>query len=213
MTTPARPTGRVEPTRRAQRTQERGDRTRLSIIEETIACVREEGFQAASAKHITERAGVTWGVIQYHFGGRDGLLMAVVDHGYSLLREAISAIEVPAGTVRDRVQAVVDAGWVAFSDPVTMAALEILVATRSDRDPVLDQHLVELGRRLSDLGRAIDPDHRDRRAVGDLLWATLRGLVLVRLIVRGPVDTTAERAALVDTLTAHLQVPASPDRC
>ena len=212
MTTPARPTGRVEPTRRAQRTQERGDRTRLSIIEETIACVREEGFQAASAKHITERAGVTWGVIQYHFGGRDGLLMAVVDHGYSLLREAISAIEVPAGTVRDRVQAVVDAGWVAFSDPVTMAALEILVATRSDRDPVLDQHLVELGRRLSDLGRAIDPDHRDRRAVGDLLWATLRGLVLVRLIVRGPVDTTAERAALVDTLTAHLQIPASPDR-
>src|SRR5918994_4735686 len=188
MTTPRRP---------ANGKQERADRTRAMVIEETVRCVREEGFQAASAKHITERAGVTWGVIQYHFGGRDGLLMAVVDHGYSLLREAISAIEVPAGTVRDRVQAVVDAGWVAFSDPVTMAALEILVATRSDRDPVLDQHLVELGRRLSDLGRAIDPDHPDRRAVGDLLWATLRGLVLVRLIVRGPVDTTAERAALV----------------
>ena len=38
------------------------------VIDETVRCVIEEGFGAASAKHITERAGVTWGVIQYHFG-------------------------------------------------------------------------------------------------------------------------------------------------
>ena len=47
------------------------------MIEETIKCIREEGFAAASTRHIVERAGVSWGVIQYHFGDRDGLLTAV----------------------------------------------------------------------------------------------------------------------------------------
>jgi AcrR family transcriptional regulator len=45
---------------------------RAIVIDETIRCILEEGFAAASAKHITERAGVTWGVVQYHFGDRDG---------------------------------------------------------------------------------------------------------------------------------------------
>ena len=61
------------------------------VIDETVRCVLEEGFGAASAKHITERAGVTWGVIQYHFGDRDGLLMAVVDRGFGDLLETLRA--------------------------------------------------------------------------------------------------------------------------
>ena len=51
----------------------------MKIIDETVRCIVEEGFAAATAKHVAERAGVTWGVIQYHFGDRNGLLMAVVD--------------------------------------------------------------------------------------------------------------------------------------
>ena len=72
-------TSNVTPRRPANGKQVRADRTRAMVIDETVRCVLEEGFGAASAKHITERAGVTWGVIQYHFGDRDGLLMAVVD--------------------------------------------------------------------------------------------------------------------------------------
>jgi AcrR family transcriptional regulator len=45
---------------------------RAIVIDETIRCILEEGFAAASAKHITERAGVTWGVVQYHFGAATG---------------------------------------------------------------------------------------------------------------------------------------------
>ena len=63
------------------------------VIDETVRCVLEEGFGAASAKHITERAGVTWGVIQYHFGDRDGLLMAVVDQGFAQLLETLQGME------------------------------------------------------------------------------------------------------------------------
>src|SRR5208283_6064311 len=127
----ARGTPRAVPTRRAVKGQTRGDRTRQLIIDETIRCVREEGFASVSASHIAERAGVTWGVIQYHFGDRNAVLMAVVDHGYDLLRDAIDEVELPLGSTRERVQAVVDACWGAFSNPASLAAFEILVATRA----------------------------------------------------------------------------------
>ena len=86
-------TSNITPRRPANGKQVRADRTRAMVIDETVRCVIEEGFGAASAKHITERAGVTWGVIQYHFGDRDGLLMAVVDSGFSELLTKLREIE------------------------------------------------------------------------------------------------------------------------
>jgi AcrR family transcriptional regulator len=198
---------RTAPTRRAVKGQIRGDRTRQLIIDETIRCVREEGFASISASHIAERAGVTWGVIQYHFGDRNAVLMAVVDHGYDLLHEAIDDVEVPVGSTRDRVEAIVDAGWEAFSNPASLAAFEILVATRASREPSLDEHLADLGEQLARLGRALDPLGRGRRrqAIGNLFWAALRGLALAQMVVREPLDFTHERRALVDLLTMHLE--------
>ena len=108
---------RVAPTRKGGRAQVRGDRTRAAIVEETVRCVIEEGFAAASANHIAERAGVTWGVIQYHFGDRNGLLATVVSHGYRQFRGAIESVSVPEGPDRERVAAVVDAAWAAFASP------------------------------------------------------------------------------------------------
>src|SRR4051812_46410544 len=83
----------ISPRRPVNGKQLRADRTRAMVIDETVRCVIEEGFNAASANHITERAGVTWGVIQYHFGDRDGLLMAVVDKGFGRLLETLQGIE------------------------------------------------------------------------------------------------------------------------
>jgi len=201
------PARRATPTRRAVKGQVRGDRTRQLIIDETIRCVREEGFAAISASRIAERAGVTWGVIQYHFGDRNAVLMAVVDHGYDLLREAIDDVGIPVGSTRERVQAIVDAGWDAFSNPASLAAFEILVATRARRDAGVEEHLTDLGNQLARLGRALDPAGRGRRrqALGNLFWAALRGLALAQMVVREPLDFTHERRTLVDLLTIHLE--------
>jgi hypothetical protein len=104
------------------------------------------------------------------------------------------------------VQAIVDAGWNAFSNPASLAAFEILVATRASREPGLEEHLVEIGEQLARLGRALDPLGRGRRrqAIGNLFWAALRGLALAQMVVREPLDFTQERRALVDLLTMHL---------
>jgi AcrR family transcriptional regulator len=199
---------RVRPTRSASGTQARGDRTRANIIEETAQCVLEEGFAAASALHIAERAGVTWGVIQYHFGDRNGLLAAVIESGFEGLRDELASVDIPGGTIRERLTILVDAAWVAFSTPTSRASLEILVATRAGRDAVFTDLLTDMAHELARLGAVVVNDPIGKRhsaAVGDFLWATLRGLVLAQMVVQDPLDTSRERAILIEVLANYLE--------
>jgi AcrR family transcriptional regulator len=165
-----------------------------------------EGFAAASAKHITERAGVTWGVVQYHFGDRDGLLMAVVDKGFGELLESLGELPLSTENTRDRTESIVTAAWEAFSSPTSMAALEILIATRAMCDTVASRHLSELGRAFVKLGRHIGEglDARHGAAIGNMIWATLRGFVVAQLVIPEPLDTRRERRALVDMITQYV---------
>src|SRR5688572_14448295 len=73
--------------------QPRAERTRNAVINETVRCILDEGFAPPSVRRITDRAGVTWGVVQYHFGDLDGLLMAVVDTGFGELLAALEGLE------------------------------------------------------------------------------------------------------------------------
>jgi TetR/AcrR family transcriptional regulator, regulator of cefoperazone and chloramphenicol sensitivity len=196
----------VAPRRPANGSQLRADRTRARVIDETIRCILEEGFAAASAKHITERAGVTWGVVQYHFGDRDGLLMAVVDKGFGELLESLRELPLGSENTRDRTESIVTAAWEAFSSPTSMAALEILIATRAMRDPDASGRRGELGRAFVKLGRHIGEglNARHAAAIGNTIWATLRGLVVAQLVIHEPLDTRSERRALVDMITAYV---------
>ncbi|MBL7486909.1 TetR/AcrR family transcriptional regulator [Frankia sp. AgB1.9] len=212
MTPRTRRVGPIPPTRPASGAQERGERTRALIMDETVRCVVEEGFAAASGQHIAERAGVTWGVIQYHFGDRNGLLTAVVEASFAELRQRMAAVGVPAGSTREQVSALVEAAWAMFCTPSSRASLEIAVATRSQRDAQTSAHFALIAAELARLGEDLiaERQHRgDARAVGHLLWATLRGLVFGQLATREPLDTSRERAALVDLLVAHLEPAAT----
>jgi AcrR family transcriptional regulator len=178
-------------------------------VQEAAACVVEEGFAAASASRIAERAGVTWGVIQYHFGDRAGLLSAVVAEGYRHFRECIDEASIPEGPTRARVTAIVDAGWEAYGTPLARAAFEILVNTRSSRtnDPEHAGELVELARGRNRVGEQLLGDRRAGARglpVDQLLWAALRGFATTMMFNPGEYSFVAERAALVEVLTAYL---------
>lgn len=201
-------TSNIAPRRPANGKQIRADRTRATVIDETVRCVIEEGFGAASAKHITERAGVTWGVIQYHFGDRDGLLMAVVDRGFSELLAKLHDVEPKLGAYegRARTELLVNTVAEAFLSPTSIAALEILIATRASRADVDQRHLLDLFTTLTDLGRyvaeGLEPERAD--AVGNLVWTTLMGAMVATMAVPGPVDVSRELRALTDTITAYV---------
>jgi AcrR family transcriptional regulator len=207
-------TSNITPRRPANGKQVRADRTRAMVIDETVRCVLEEGFGAASAKHITERAGVTWGVIQYHFGDRDGLLMAVVDRGFSELLARLREVEpkLTSHVGRARTELLVNTVAEAFLSPASIAALEILVATRASRADVDQRHLVDLFTTLTDLGRyvaeGLEPERAD--GVGNLVWTTLMGAMVATMAWPNPIDVSRELRALTDAITAYVD-HARPD--
>lgn len=198
----------ARPTRVIRRAQLRGDRTRDAIIGETVRCINEEGFAAASASHIAERAGVTWGVIQYHFGDRNGLLSAVIADGFQSFQRSIESVLVPAGPSRQRVEAVVEAAWVAFSSPESRASFEILISARAGRDQLQVGELESMARNMRALsgvlvGNRVDLGGQDA-VVGEVLWATLRGLVMAQMLTSRTINSSRERALLVDLITGLL---------
>jgi AcrR family transcriptional regulator len=201
----------VTPTRAPtpRRSRTRGDETRARLIAEAAACIVEEGFSASSASRIAERAGVTWGVIQYHFGDRAGLLSAVVLEGYEHFRTCLDQADIPEAPTRARVSAIVDAGWAAYGSRLGRAAFEILVNTRASRtsDPDHAGELVELARGRNRIGVRLLPDRRHPGAelpIDQLLWGALRGFAMTMMFNPGEHSFTAERAALVEVLTEYL---------
>jgi len=58
----------------------RGDATREALIGAALVVFAHDGFEAASTRTIAERAGVNQALIGYHFGGKEGLYLAVFEH-------------------------------------------------------------------------------------------------------------------------------------
>ncbi|MGH7338779.1 MAG: TetR/AcrR family transcriptional regulator, partial [Myxococcota bacterium] len=120
--------------RAIRRTQaERTAATRERIMRAVVESIAEIGFQKTTANEITRRAGVTWGAVQHHFGGKDGILDAVLEE--SMTRFAARLAEVPTEGVSlaERVSEFVDIAWAHFGSPDYRSMFEILLNyTRED---------------------------------------------------------------------------------
>lgn len=190
--------------------QARAERTRAAVIGETVRCILEEGFAPPSVRHITDRAGVTWGVVQYHFGDLDGILMAVVDQGFGELIDALAGLSPEAAQLeaQERVGFVVEAVWRAFSSATSRAALEILIATRGIRGAAVNTHLAQLMAELTDLGRQLGEglSAPDATHIGNLIWNTLRGIVVAQMTWPEPVDQSRDLQTLVEVVSSYIEL-------
>lgn len=195
------------PRRSRQRVQERADRTRELVINAAIECIREEGFAAASTRHIIERAGVSTGVVQYHFGDRDGLLTAVIDHAISTLVTSVNDLADKVAGIKnidDRMTALADAAWETFLNPASMTAMEILIATRSLRSTLDIEQLVDLQPGLERIAELIGAPSPHARAIADLLWAAPVGLMVGQMVTTVPLPTEPQRHAMAQLMADHL---------
>ncbi|MGV0791245.1 TetR/AcrR family transcriptional regulator [Mycolicibacterium sp. XJ1819] len=197
------------PRRNLHRRQERADRTRELVIEETIKCIREEGFSAASTRHIIERAGVSTGVVQYHFGDRDGLLTAVIDYAITALVTSVNDLADKVQGVEDpedRMRALADAAWRVFLNPASLTAMEVLIATRSLRSRLGMEQLVRLQPGLERIAALIGTPSPDAAAITDLLWSAPLGLMVGQMVSDVPLPTEPQRHAMAQLLIDHLNV-------
>lgn len=68
---------------------EQSERTRCALISAAIRLFGERGYRATPLKAIGEAAGISHGVIPFHFGSKEGLLLAVVERCFEVFREAV----------------------------------------------------------------------------------------------------------------------------
>src|SRR5882757_5294945 len=86
-------------------------RTREALVDATIALIREGGFSAASSTRIAERAGITWGAAQHHFGIKEDILDAILARSYERYVTSMAAPSLRRGNLDERVDKFIDKMW------------------------------------------------------------------------------------------------------
>ena len=59
---------------------ERSTGTATRIVEAARACLLADGFAALSTRRVADAAGVPLSQIHYHFGGKQGVVLALLEH-------------------------------------------------------------------------------------------------------------------------------------
>ncbi len=116
----------VRPPQRRSHAERRAE-TRAKIIAAVVDTIAEHGFQGATAQVIVTRAGVTWGAVQHHFGGKDALLLAVLEDAFNRFAERLTDIPVAETTIAKRVSLFVDRAWEHFRGRHFRSSFEILL--------------------------------------------------------------------------------------
>lgn len=130
--------GRIQLVARRQRRShaDRTAETRAKIIAAVNEAIADVGFQRTTASEITQRAGVTWGAVQHHFGGKDGTLAAVLEDSFARFAERVTGVDV-GQSFEKRVGDFVDRAWGHFDSAHFRSTLEIMLhyAGQSDVPP------------------------------------------------------------------------------
>ena len=180
--------------------QERSRVTRHRLLEATVECLVEYGWAGTTTTVIAERAGVSRGAQLHHYPTKAALVVAAVTHlaqrrADEIAREGES---LPAHSAEERVDRVLDLLTSAFTGPLFMAALELWVAARTDRD--LREALVpveaHIGREMHRLAVSLLGADETKPGVREAVQATLdllRGLGVASLLT----DDARRREALL----------------
>ena len=169
---------------RERRTQaERRAHTHAALLDATTRCLVERGYSRTSTNDIVRAAGVSRGALLHHFASKAELLGAAVDHIVTRcemeFRESFAVLPVEERTL----ERAVDQLWHLFRGPSFDAALELLVAARTDPElrTVLHAVLARFERNVSaDFGvlfpaTASGPQSR---AIVRFTFATLQGAAI-----------------------------------
>ncbi len=188
----------------------RGDDTRQSLLDATVAVILERGWGGVTTRAVAEQAGVLPGVVHYHFGSVDELRREAAISTLSTHLDPFVdlAAQLPP---RDLIEAAAEATAEDYAPGTDVANLVYEVMPAATRDPHIQQALADLLVRFRRaLAASIRRDHpcplEPPEVIAGLVAATLDGLQL-HLLADPSLDVAAHMRALV-----HLLGPESTDR-
>jgi AcrR family transcriptional regulator len=172
------------------REPDRDSATRQRVIDAAIQCILEQGLYRASSNAIAERAGLTWGVIQYYFGNREALMLAVLEEGARRLAETVRTADITGQTVTERVEQYMGILATYYGSPDYLVFTQVLL--NLSHDPRTSEQARDTMARITE---AANPELRRlqskvlagtgirRQAMRSLLFHSLRGLALSHMML------------------------------
>jgi AcrR family transcriptional regulator len=181
----------------------RGEARRRALLELVTEDLAEHGLVDFSLRRAARAAGTTHKVLLYHFDGVDDLLVQAVDRLRARRIDnsmAAAALQAGQGTLAARIQAL----WPVLVDPRSGHRVLEQSTGLAMYDPA---RYSKFGREatqqyLPPLLALCPPQWSDarRHEVAELILATLRGLLLNRVIGADPADVEAGLTALLRAL-------------
>ena len=92
---PGRPTG------------PRAGEAREALLAAAHELMAEKGYPRVTAREVAERAGVQAGLVNYHFGGKTGLLRSVVASISEEMLQRVRQAVADEGTIEERIRALI----------------------------------------------------------------------------------------------------------
>lgn len=156
--------------------------TREKVIRAAINAIYRDGFHAAHTNRIAEEAGVSWGVLQYHFGDKDGLLQSVIDYIFDDFQNTLAATTLQGSSLEERVRQLIDVVWALVSKKEYRVSIAILRNAGKDKTSRINgqKQVARWAKRISRLWDELFEDAVGRPEQSEvarhLMFATLRGM-------------------------------------
>ena len=115
-------------------------------MDAVVESIAEVGLARTTAPEIARRAGVTWGAVQHHFGGKDGMLVSVLDDSFRRFAERLEGIPIEGTSLEKRASLFIDRAWEHFGGAHYRSTYEILDPLPRTRGLA---RLARLARRMS----------------------------------------------------------------
>lgn len=176
------------PVRRTQ--EERSASTRAALLDAALECLVDHGYEGTTTGRVCERAGVSRGAHQHHFGTRPALVAAALEE---LAMRRLDEIRRELASLPDgdeRIEQALQAIWGWFTEPLFQASIDLAAAARTDEE--LRAQLAPVEARLSQgtllccremlAGGAED---RSRDPLIQMTLGTVRGLALLPILDPG----------------------------
>jgi AcrR family transcriptional regulator len=200
---------------RKRRTQvARSAETRQLLVSTTIECLSELGYARTTSAEIASRAGLSRGAQLHHFGSKQQMVIAAMDHLYHIyVAEFRAALDnLPAG--EDPASGAIQAVWDIMNGPMGHAYLELVATARVEEE--FRQPLQDLVARMDSGVDTIFREYFDAapgtEQMFELVWTAVFSLVeglVIESIVR-PGDPKVEMVIAMVKQFAPMAIQAKP---
>jgi TetR/AcrR family transcriptional regulator, transcriptional repressor for nem operon len=196
----------------------KGARTRQRIVERAAPVFNQRGYAGASMRDLVEATGLEKGGIYNHFGSKEALAVAALDHAVELMTARFAEARTPGAAAADLLIANVRAFAEGARNPIIAGGCPIMntAIEADDTNPELREHarramtdwhrligsMVKHGVAANELIADVNP-----YALATLITSSLEGALMLSQLYDDP--THMDR--VVDHLVDHIETRRAPD--